>query len=131
MMEKKLTPKQGRFVKELIKTKFTNATQAAIKAGYSKKTAKVIASETLTKPYIKAKIEAVMNEEAEKIGITAAYVLSNIKSIADRLSSEKDLATILKANEILAKILDLFPKEKLDVTLQEHRDNVRQLSELE
>ena len=51
----KMTLKQQRFADEYIIT--ANATQAAIKAGYSKKTAKVIANENLTKPYIKKYID--------------------------------------------------------------------------
>lgn len=56
----KLTQKQQRFVDEYIIS--GNATQAAIKAGYSKKTAAVTATENLRKPNIKAAIEK-RNEE--------------------------------------------------------------------
>lgn len=59
-MKKKLTQKQQRFVDEYIIS--GNATQAAIKAGYSKKTAAVTATENLRKPNIKAAIEK-RNEE--------------------------------------------------------------------
>ena len=54
-MRTRLTVKQEKFCVNY----FTmgNATQAAIAAGYSPKTAKVIASETLTLPYVKARIE--------------------------------------------------------------------------
>ena len=50
-----LTQKQRRFIDEYIIS--GNATQAAIKAGYSKKTARKIGQENLTKPDIKAAIE--------------------------------------------------------------------------
>ena len=56
----KLTQKQQRFVDEYIIS--GNATQAAIQAGYSKKTAAVTATENLRKPNIKAAIEK-RNEE--------------------------------------------------------------------
>ena len=52
---KKLTLKQQRFVDEYIIS--GNATQAAIKAGYSKKTAAVTATENLRKPNVKAAID--------------------------------------------------------------------------
>lgn len=52
---KKLTQKQRRFIDEYIIS--GNATQAAIKAGYSKKTARKIGQENLTKPDIKAAID--------------------------------------------------------------------------
>lgn len=54
-MKKNLTQKQQRFVDEYIIS--GNATQAAIKAGYSKKTAKQSGAENLAKPYLKAAIE--------------------------------------------------------------------------
>ena len=50
MTEKKLTVKQQKFAKAAAASK--SATEAAIKAGYSKKTARSIASENLTKPNI-------------------------------------------------------------------------------
>ena len=61
----KLTVKQRRFADEYIIC--GNATGAAIKAGYSKKTASVMASENLTKPnikkYIDERLEAIQNEK--------------------------------------------------------------------
>ena len=54
-MDKKLTPKQKAFADYYIET--GNATEAAIRAGYSKKTARVIGQENLTKPAIKQYID--------------------------------------------------------------------------
>ncbi len=51
----KLTEKQKRFADEYIKS--GNATQAAIKAGYSKKTATIVASQNLTKLNVKNYID--------------------------------------------------------------------------
>lgn len=51
----KLTLKQQQFVDEYIIS--GNATQAAIKAGYSKKTAKQMGTENLAKPIIKAELD--------------------------------------------------------------------------
>lgn len=126
-MEKKLTIKQNRFVKEIIKT--GNATQAAIKAGYSKKTARQTGSENMSKPDIKLKIEKTMSAEANKLGITAEYVLTNIKNIAEN-ESEKAISTTLKANELLGKHLKLFHDTEVDVKLQ-HQERQKQIEELE
>ena len=52
----KLTPKQDKFVKAYL-LNGGNATQAAITAGYSEKTAQEIGSENLSKPIIKKVIE--------------------------------------------------------------------------
>lgn len=63
---KKLTPKQKAFADEYLKS--GNATQAAIKAGYSDKSARFVGAENLTKPNIKAYIDAKMAEiESHKI----------------------------------------------------------------
>lgn len=61
----KLTPKQKKFADEYIKT--GNATQSAIEAGYSKKTARSVGSENLTKPdiseYIAKRLEKIDKEK--------------------------------------------------------------------
>ncbi|MFC7364527.1 MULTISPECIES: terminase small subunit [Bhargavaea] len=56
----KLTEKQRRFADEYIR--LGNATEAALNAGYSKKTARAIGSENLTKPDIKAYIDKRLDE---------------------------------------------------------------------
>jgi len=62
----KLTAKQKKFADNYIKT--GNATQSAIDADYSKKTARVIGQENLLKPAIKSYIDKKMKEiESERI----------------------------------------------------------------
>jgi phage terminase small subunit len=73
MAGEKLTPKQQRFVDEYLTD--LNATQAAIRAGYSEKTASVIASENLCKPNIAAAIEKSRQKTANKLEITRERVL--------------------------------------------------------
>ncbi|QPF33250.1 terminase small subunit [Acinetobacter lwoffii] len=74
-----LTPKQQRFVEEYLID--LNATQAAIRAGYSEKTAKEIGSENLTKPNIAKAIEEAQNKRTEQTQIDAAYVLRRLVEI--------------------------------------------------
>lgn len=52
MTKKKLTIQQERFVEAMAHPRTKSQTEAAIKAGYSPKTAKEMASENLTKPHI-------------------------------------------------------------------------------
>jgi phage terminase small subunit len=59
-----LTPKQRRFIEEYA-TSF-NAHDAALKAGYSAKTARNIACENLSKPYIKRALQEKMDELTTK-----------------------------------------------------------------
>lgn len=69
----KLTAKQRLFADEYIKS--GNATQSALKAGYSPKTVRSIGQENLTKPDIKAYIDTKMAEiESRKIA-TAKEVM--------------------------------------------------------
>ena len=77
-----LTPKQERFVREYLID--LNATQAAIRAGYSEKTAYSIGQENLTKPVIKAAVKAAQEQVAERLGITRTWVLTNLKTVAER-----------------------------------------------
>jgi hypothetical protein len=76
----KLTPKQARFVQEYLID--LNAAQAAIRAGYSAKTARVIGHENLTRPEIAAAIEKAMAERAERTGLTADWVVDELRKIA-------------------------------------------------
>lgn len=77
--ENELTPKQRAFVREYLID--LNATQAAIRAGYSEKTARSVAAENLTKPDIAAAIEAAMKLRAERTDITADRVLKELAKI--------------------------------------------------
>lgn len=76
------TAKQQMFVKEYLVD--LNATQAAIRAGYSAKTAGQIGDEILKKPEIAAAVQAGMDARSQRTEITADYVLSGIQEIAER-----------------------------------------------
>ena len=69
-MEKKLTKKQKLFCDYYIEDEHSNATQSAIKAGYSPKTARQIGAENLSKPYIKQYIARRM-ESIDKVKIAS------------------------------------------------------------
>lgn len=59
--DKQLTPIQRRFVDEYVID--LNGTQAAIRAGYSPKTARSIASENLTRPAVRAAIQTALQKQ--------------------------------------------------------------------
>lgn len=75
-----LTAKQQRFVEEYLVD--LNATQAAIRAGYSTDTARQMASENLSKPYIQSAITEARLAQQERTGITADRVLLEIANVA-------------------------------------------------
>ena len=78
-MGDKLTPKQERFIQEYLID--MNATQAAIKAGYSKKSAQIIGFENLTKPIIHAAISEAQKKTAVKLEITREEWLTELVRI--------------------------------------------------
>ena len=71
-----MTPKQQRFVDEYLID--LNATQAAIRAGYSEKTARQVGAENLSKPDIAAAIAARTQERSQRTKIDADMVLQGI-----------------------------------------------------
>lgn len=75
----KMTPKMQKFVDEYLVD--LNATQAAIRAGYSKKTAYSIGVSNLKKPEIQAAIQKRQKSAAEKLEITRERVLKELASI--------------------------------------------------
>lgn len=75
-----LTPKQERFVAEYLID--LNATQAAIRAGYSVKTAQAIGSENLTKPLIAGAIQLRLGKSLQKAELTAERIDQELARIA-------------------------------------------------
>lgn len=78
----KLTPKQQRFVEEYLVD--LNATQAAIRAGYSSRTANEQAARLSAKISISQAIAAAMEERSKRVEIDADYVLKNLVEIVER-----------------------------------------------
>ena len=76
----KLNAKQQRFVEEYLID--LNATQAAIRAGYSVKTAKEIGCENLTKPNIQEAIDKLMAERSKRTGVNQDRVIQELARIA-------------------------------------------------
>lgn len=75
-----MTKKQKRFCEEYLID--LNATQAAIRAGYSPDTAKAIGCENLTKPDIRAHIDRAMAERSRRTGVNADRVVQELAKIA-------------------------------------------------
>ena len=88
----KLTEKQKRFCDEYIK--LGNAKEAAINAGYSKKTAKSMGAENLTKPDLKKYIDERMEQLASERIMSAQEILERLSLIANAKIKE----TVVVAN---------------------------------
>lgn len=74
-----MTKKQKKFVEEYLID--LNATQAAIRAGYSPETAGSIGAENLKKPEIKSRIDKAMAERSRRTGINQDRVLQELARI--------------------------------------------------
>lgn len=130
-----MNERQRRFADEYIK--LGNATQAAINAGYSKKTAGRIAGENLKKLEIKSYIDEQM-QELHKSNIMdameALYILSEIArgkrdeevlilnpttGKVERHTKKADNATVIKAiTEILKRYPTAKQSEKLELEIE-------------
>ena len=75
-----LTPMQEKFCYEYIIDR--NAMQAAIRAGFSKKTSHVQATRIMKNPYVIYKINRLLEEQHARIGITADNVLKELMKLA-------------------------------------------------
>lgn len=93
---KKLTQKQQRFVDEYIIS--GNATQAAIKAGYSKRSAYSTGQENLKKPVIKAELERRNNEIKSAKTMDMQEVMERLAAMARGETMEE---TVTNKGEIV------------------------------
>lgn len=88
----KLTAKQQRFIEEYLVD--LNATQAAIRAGYSKKTARSVGAENLTKPDIQKAIQKRLSEKEKALMATQDEVLKTLTRILRREAPEHVVVTL-------------------------------------
>ncbi|MFK5041714.1 terminase small subunit [Glaesserella parasuis] len=133
----KLKGKQQRFVEEYLID--LNATQAAIRAGYSADTARQIGAENLSKLVIQEAIQEAQNKRAERVNVTQDDVLKGLLEIISMSTgkqkiTETELSKVdgsivpmdvekvcfephaaNKALELLGKHLGMF-KDRVDVT---------------
>ncbi len=106
-----LTPKQERFVEEYLID--LNATQAAIRAGYSEKTAKEIGSENLTKPNIAKAIQEAQESLSNKTQLTVDMIVNGLLKEAQDYAEGSTQSARVSAWAHLGKHLGMF-KDKLE-----------------
>ena len=127
-----LTPKQTRFCEEYLID--LNGTQAAVRAGYSPKTANEQAARLLANVSIQQFVQSLQQKLSETIGVNTEWILNRFKDISDRCMTavpvmEKvdgflvesgeytfDSSGANKATEMLAKHLGFFEKDNSQST---------------
>lgn len=110
-----LTQKQKLFVQEYLVD--LNATQAAIRAGYSQKNADKIGSELLGKTRVSEAIQKAMQDRQQRTEVTQDYVVGKLKAICDKEASDRPESNLryanqLKALELLGKHLGVFERQE-------------------
>lgn len=141
---KKLNKKQERFCLEYVID--CNGTQAAIRAGYSKKTANEQASRLLANVNIKARVEELQAKTTKKLEITREDILSrlntrskiveqlHILATKEKLTPQEEsqfarLTMVIKtsdankADEVIARMLGFNEPDKLDVNIIDYKAN--------
>jgi phage terminase small subunit len=113
---KKLTAKQNQFVREYIID--FNATQAAIRTGYSHKTAGSIGSENLQKPEIKQAIRAALNNLADLVLIEASVIVKALMQEAFSTAEDSTSSSRVSALDKLAKIAGLYDSQMVTESLE-------------
>jgi phage terminase small subunit len=94
-----MTPKQAQFVVEYLID--LNATQAAIRAGYSKRSADKIGSQNLAKPDIAAAIETAKIARSQRTAVDSDWVLARLHA-----EVEADLADLFDEENRLKPVKD-------------------------
>lgn len=117
-----LTAKQQRFCDEYLID--LNATQAAIRAGYSEKTARAIACENLTKPYIQEYIEKRMAEKEKALIADQNEVMKYLTAVMRR---EKTDSVVVTLNKEVSKYI---PDENGTMRKQTVKEEVPQIVQI-
>lgn len=114
-----LTEKEAAFVREFQVDH--NATQAAIRAGYSPKSAANIASDLKKKPHIAAEL-AKLETEAIKTGAVAKdEVIQKLRDTYTKAIEGKHYSAAVRAAELLGKTIGVFV-DRVDVELTSMND---------
>lgn len=101
-----LTPRQQRFVQEYLQDH--NGTQAAIRAGYSAKTAKQQGSRLLAEPHIQAAVRAGQQKVAKKAEISVDSLMAELEQARELALKEKQASAAVTATMGKGKLAGLL-----------------------
>ena len=125
-----LTVKQDKFVREYAKT--GNGTQSAIKAGYSRKSSKVIASQTLTNVNVADAVMKLRQRTAERLDISRDKLLNDVAHIAEQAQVDGEFAAAINANTLLLKVQGHMVERSMNMSVdvtQSHLDALQKYTD--
>jgi len=126
-MTKKQNPSWVLFCREYLKDR--NGKQAAIRAGYSRKTAEVQASTILRRPKVRDLLRVLERKAILHAKIDEAQILKSVQKIAEEAHAAGKYQAALKAYELLGKRIDLFEsgaqKEAIPVKIWIEKTDLR------
>lgn len=119
-----LRPKQEAFCREYLVD--LNATQAAVRAGYSQKTAYSTGHENLKKPEIQSRVQELMAERSERVELDADFVVKHLMENAMIAMGHKPKKKVFYGEDGVTEIVvhenDLNAANKALELLGKHRD---------
>lgn len=107
LRESLVTPKQQRFVKEYLVD--MNATQAAIRAGYSEKTANEQGCRLLTNVSIRTAVDAAQGRIATKLEITAETIVDDLMELSKGAAAVMQYSAAIRGRELVGKHVGMWP----------------------
>ena len=117
-----LSGKQLRWIDEYLVD--FNGSAAAVRAGYSPKTARSIACELLTKPDIRAVLQARQAVMAKELQITRQGVIRGLLDAVEMGRVQQNPGAMVSALREVAKMLGFFVPEVKRVVINSYQDRV-------
>lgn len=123
MGEIRLTPRQERFADEFVLC--GNATEAARRSGYSERTARQIASENLSKPVIRARIQALQQAQADQWEITRQDIISAVLGAVQMAREQRAPAVMVRGLVEIARMMGFYEPELVKNELSDDADRLK------
>ena len=124
-----LTPKQYQFCCEYLID--LNGTQAAIRAGYSKRTAQEQSSRLLSNVMVREAIDRAQTERAERLELDADWVVRNFRNLYLEALADRDFSVAARCLEMIGKHVGAFEKHQKQKREYTQADVERLKAELE
>ena len=128
-----LTTKQAKFVAEYLVD--GNGAAAAVRAGYSARSAKAIAAENLTKPTLQSALQARQSADAARLSLQREDVLKGLLEGVEQARVQGDPAAMIRGWAEIGRLMGYYSPEikRVDMTVtgQVALDRLAQLSDAE